>query len=208
VQDEVHYFDKNYFLPLRWYRNHFVRSDGSLLNGEATPVYMSKKSAIDRIRVHYPDVKLIVFLREPIQRAFSKWNRVRQRNDAARVATKPFVRSVLDNDRKLLTNGLYAEHLEYILKRFPRENLHIAISERVLDRPAQEYERISRFLDLAPFDFGASERRHSTTYKSDLKETDVKLLFDRYAAENERFYELMDERIDEWEGFYRHHGLA
>lgn len=206
VLDELHYFDKRYGLPLRWYQNHFVNKAG-LLNGEATPLYMPKKLAIDRIQRHYPGVKLIAFLREPVQRAFSKWNRIRSRNDQASVATKSFAQSVLDDDRNLLTNGLYADQLEYILERFPRQNLHIAVSEQVLAQPNEEYDRIVRFLDLPPFSFDAAKRRHPTRYLAELQLADIERLFPVYAESNERLYKLLGDPIPEWSEFYRGHGL-
>ena len=42
--------------------------------GEKTPSYYYLLFAIDRIHNHYPDIKLILILREPISRAFSQFN--------------------------------------------------------------------------------------------------------------------------------------
>ena len=42
--------------------------------GEATPIYMYWKNAIKRIYNYNSDMKLILVLRNPIDRAFSHWN--------------------------------------------------------------------------------------------------------------------------------------
>jgi hypothetical protein len=202
VQDEVHYFDKKYYLPLWWYQNHFIRFEKNIINGEATPVYMRKRWAIDRIHKHYPAIKLIAMIREPIQRAFSKWSRVKLINDRREIPTKPFLSSVIEDDQHLLSNGFYYDQIEYIIEKFSRENIHIAISEQVLAEPAEQYNRMVRFLGLPAHDFEGLRRKHQTVYSVDLKHEDIKELYDIYRPHNEKLYELLGGRIEQWEDFY------
>ena len=43
--------------------------------------FKDNKKYIDRIYKHYPNIKLIIILREPIQRAFSHWNHITNNYD-------------------------------------------------------------------------------------------------------------------------------
>ena len=48
--------------------------------GEATPIYIYWKKAIERLVRYNPNIKLIIVLRNPITRAYSHWNMMRNRN--------------------------------------------------------------------------------------------------------------------------------
>jgi hypothetical protein len=203
VSREVHYFDRKYFLPHWWYKNHFVRNDRGLLNGETTPVYLSRSHAMERIHRHYPQMKLVMLLREPIQRAFSKWTRRTRKG----TCTRPFIPSVLESEGNILRNGFYADHLEYILTMFPRENLHIAISEQVRQQPALEYNRIVKFLGLSEHPFEDLSFKGVSHYGTKLSHSDVSTLLEVYEPHNARLYELLGGEIPEWQEFYAQHGV-
>ena len=49
------------------------------MTGSVTPIYTYWKPAMERIRDYHPGIKLIVLLRNPIDRAFSHWNMYRER---------------------------------------------------------------------------------------------------------------------------------
>ncbi|MGV7223093.1 MAG: sulfotransferase family protein [Nitrospinales bacterium] len=77
IPKEIHYFDKwiNYGYSLEWYENHFKSfNKKSMLFFESSPNYVYSKSVIKKIYRYYPNIKLILILRNPIDRAYSAWN--------------------------------------------------------------------------------------------------------------------------------------
>jgi hypothetical protein len=72
---ELHFFDKsaNYEKGVEGYYKEFKISRSTIVMGEATPFYMASRKACKRIVKHFPDVKMIVILREPISRAYSEY---------------------------------------------------------------------------------------------------------------------------------------
>lgn len=79
---EVRYFDRddNYKKGKKWYHKAFVNlsnRQGSLLCFEATPEYIYRSYAAQRMYETYPDLKIIMILRDPVKRAFSAWNMYR-----------------------------------------------------------------------------------------------------------------------------------
>ena len=73
---ELHFFDLHYGRGAAWYRSQFpllasVKKDS--LVGEATPYYLCHPHAPKRIHGLVPDVKLIVLLRDPVDRAISHY---------------------------------------------------------------------------------------------------------------------------------------
>lgn len=84
-EKEVHYFDNDsHFLnaapDYAAYHAAFSPAPSHKILGEATPIYMYWHEAPRRIQEYNPEIKLIVLLRNPVQRAFSHWNMERARN--------------------------------------------------------------------------------------------------------------------------------
>jgi hypothetical protein len=81
-QKEIGYFDQDisYRRGNRWYHSHFPlphRLGRRGVTFEATPEYLYYPKAAQRIFSYDPALRLIVLLREPIERAFSAWNMFR-----------------------------------------------------------------------------------------------------------------------------------
>ena len=76
----VNYFDLNYYRGPDWYRGHFPVEEiarrrragsGDPVAFEASGYYLYHPFAMERIGRDLPDVKLVVMLRDPVERAFS-----------------------------------------------------------------------------------------------------------------------------------------
>ena len=68
---EVHYFDLNYNESQNWYKRHFENAKRSQKCGEITPFYLFHPSSAKRIKQTIPEIKLIVLLRDPVERVIS-----------------------------------------------------------------------------------------------------------------------------------------
>jgi hypothetical protein len=78
---EIRFFNRNKFYAKgkAWYHAHFPfpSRHHQIITYEATPEYLYYPNCAKRIYAYNPDLKLIVLLREPIERAFSAWNMYR-----------------------------------------------------------------------------------------------------------------------------------
>ena len=76
AQKELHYFDRFFDQGIEWYRRCFPPPkwiDGRrAITGEATP-YLSKPSAAERMAKVLPQARLLVLLRNPVDRAYSDY---------------------------------------------------------------------------------------------------------------------------------------
>ncbi|MEM1260746.1 MAG: sulfotransferase domain-containing protein, partial [Bacteroidota bacterium] len=72
-EKEIHFFDKYFSKGVEWYETQFPKKEenSDFLTGEATPAYLLFPSIPKKVYELYPDVKLIVILRNPVDRAFS-----------------------------------------------------------------------------------------------------------------------------------------
>lgn len=73
---ETHFFDKwiNYDYRFKWYENHFKALSSKKLFFESSPNYIYYENVAKRIHKSYPNIKLILILRNPVNRAYSAWN--------------------------------------------------------------------------------------------------------------------------------------
>ena len=103
----VHYFDTGYDHGLGWYQGHFPlraraalvrRATGEVpLTFESSPYYMFNPLAAERISRDLPEVKLLVLVRDPVERAYSA-----HAHELARgFETEPFERALELEDQRL-----------------------------------------------------------------------------------------------------------
>jgi hypothetical protein len=72
---ELHFFDKSrlYKTGIGKYLSNFAVYDDTAFIGESTPSYIASRLACQRIYRHFPGVKMVILLREPINRAYSEY---------------------------------------------------------------------------------------------------------------------------------------
>lgn len=72
---EMHYFSKKHQpRDLEWYKSHFTSLKKNPLFFEASPNYIYHEHVARKLKELYPSIKLIVVLRNPVDRAYSAWN--------------------------------------------------------------------------------------------------------------------------------------
>src|SRR5256712_8322135 len=102
--------------------------------GECTPIYVYWKPAIERIWKYNPGIKLLILLRNPVERAFAHWNMQRfkgrepldffdaVREEQTRIAGAPPVEA---RRFAYVDRGFYARQLARLFKFFPREQVKV-----------------------------------------------------------------------------------
>jgi|SRR5690242_3518862 len=71
---ELHFFDSEYHKGDAWYRERFPSLRNGFITGEATPYYIFHPHTPTRVRDWNSKVKLIVLLRNPVDRAYSHYH--------------------------------------------------------------------------------------------------------------------------------------
>ena len=87
---ELFYFDDYYTRPIEWYKSFFPTKKeqeklerdlvASVITGEASPSYFFHPYAAKRIKETLPQIKLILVLRDPIERAYSHYTHIKRVN--------------------------------------------------------------------------------------------------------------------------------
>ena len=202
---EVHFFDdeaQDWAAPdYAAYHGHFPAHDDRPC-GEATPIYSYWPDSLERIAAYNPAMKLILVLRDPVQRAWSHW-----RMESARGAeTQPFAWCIREGRQRLfeadpwghhrefsyVERGFYAEQLERLFGLFAREQVLVLRSEDLRAGPAAALAGVRGFLGLPPAPAPAAREVHvgPKDLPGELAAADVAHLRSVYAADNARLAAL------------------
>lgn len=143
---ELHYFDWRYDNGDTWYLDHF-RNKPHLCVGEKTPRYMARPTAMEHIAHLLPDVRLVLVLRDPVKRFLSHFEHEnRKRAPKQKRNIEAFWDSRVGHDARW--RGKYDAQLSYIFALFPRNRVHIVISEELRHNTAAALARIQRFIGV------------------------------------------------------------
>jgi Sulfotransferase domain len=152
---ETHYFSRNFEQGPAWYGAFFKPAAAHQIVGEKSNSYLDHPEVPRRLRAVLPDVRLIVQLRNPIERALADCrSHFRRGAAAADVDRNPGVGGA-DADR-LHAGGLYYRHLSRFLELFPREQLCVTLYDDLDREPASVLNRIRAHIGLATTNVGGS----------------------------------------------------
>lgn len=129
----LYYFDQHFDKGRAWYLAQFAEAEGKPAVGEISHSYLSSPEAASRIAGLNPAMRLLVCLREPVDRAFSDYlDLVKNGQYDGSFET------ALDRFPRLIDRGRYATHLQRYVDQFPQHQLHVGLFDD-LRADAQAY---------------------------------------------------------------------
>lgn len=227
VTKEPSFFDIKFERGLSWYRKHFPTRIRKLHNSfrgldfmtfESTVSYIYHPHAPRRISQTLPRVKLILMLRNPVDRAYSSyWYRRAEWNDFEFQTFEDAIKfeienniaeqerkKILDDERypyhryyrySYLARGMYTEQLENLFSYFRRDRVFIIKSEDYFKDPAKVYTEVLRFLGLKeslPDRFPVKKKG----YHPEMSHSTRKKLQEYFEPHNERLYQILGVKFD------------
>ena len=144
--------------PFEHLTRHYDTARPGQLLGDATPIYLYWPHALDLLRDHNPDLRLIVSLRHPVVRGWSAWSMERRRgretlsfSDAIRhgrqrVADAPHGVHLI---YAYVERGFYSAQIERLLSLFPRQQVLFLRNDEIAPG-SPVLQRLQAFLGLDP----------------------------------------------------------
>lgn len=143
---EIHYFDYYWSRPHKWYLAHFPATDPhrpELIAGEATPGYLPHPKAAERLASRLPDTKIIVLLRNPVERAISHYFHEKR----VGFETRTLAEAMHSKDAWITGNDLTVEEeREWIESIFKRRRSQTRHPDCILERVPMHRAYIARSL--------------------------------------------------------------
>ena len=193
-----------------WYKSLF---DGDCC-GEKSANYIEESISMGRMTEYIPNVKLILNIRNPIDRAYSEYQMQRAK------INRPFDMDLV-NQRGYLYRGMYYQQINSnVLPFFPKESLYIVIQERMKNNINYELAKLCDFLEVRPHNFEIEETTaaKATDRSLDLNEDGRVRLYKKWHSEykpmsmemgknlsqyfkkhNENLFKFLGYEIMEWE---------
>jgi hypothetical protein len=224
TQKEVHFFDWHFDRGIPWYQAQFpallqadmaeTRQSQRVLTGEGSPYYLFHPLAPARAALVVPKTKLIVLLRNPVDRAYSHYCRMvmegreplsfqdavaqeetRIRGEGQKLAADPHYYSYNHPHYSYLARGIYVDQLQRWMNSFPQEQFLILKSEDFYATPERKLKEIFLFLGLpngAPLQQQRYKPFNSSTYSQPKMEPEIrKRLLSYFEPYNERLSTLL-----------------
>ena len=156
---EVHFFDLNYHMGIKWYEKNFAHCNSGKVKaiGESSPLYMYLEEVPERIHETLPDIKLVFILRHPVDRAYSHyWHEVRlgyeylSFRDAIRVEEDRLSRGDIFSRRhySYKDRGKYIIQLKRFRKYFSDDQMLILVTEDLRRSPEDVMKKILGFIGV------------------------------------------------------------
>ncbi len=151
AERELHYFDQHFNRPLREYYQHF-KNHSTLVKGEVMPGYgIIPKWKIDWIRRVQPDMKLILIVRDPIDRA---WSHARMsygtlhHRDLSTVSAKEFIHHF--KHPLSVKKGNYLKILANWHRYFSADSICILFYDDLFEQGEKLLNQVFVFLAVSP----------------------------------------------------------
>lgn len=212
---EIHYFSQHFTKGLDWYLQHFPERAANKISGEASPFYLFHPHSAERIASELPDIKIIILLRNPVERAISHYHQQARRHHEKLPMLEAFRQEPARIDKawhKLLAGqqisgmkiqqcsylkrGEYLEQLQRYEKQFPAHRIFIIESAEFFEHPHETLGKVFQFLAVDP-QFKPKDLwpRKPGNYESTDPET-LAFLRQYFAAHNEALYQHLGYRFN------------
>lgn len=192
---EVHFFDhEEYFAngnpDYSKYHVFFNPNKTHKVLGEATPIYMYWRDSPKRIFEYNREMKIIVILRNPVERAYSHWNMERSRHadnlsfrDAINTESERCGEALPYQHRvfSYIDRGHYLDQLRRIWEYFPKEQVLVLKNADLKLSPEETLNQAASFLGITPFNYIEEKDVHSRPYVSHISKEErayLKSIFD------------------------------
>lgn len=146
---ELHYFSREYERGDAWYLSQFAPTPTTRLVGEKSNSYLDTPEAAARLHAALPHARLVVMLRDPVQRAYSDYCMLLRRGEVGSDIERYLDPRVAGSGRFLSTSR-YAPHLNRLLEHYDRDAIHVAQYEDVAKDPQGVVDGVRDHLGLEP----------------------------------------------------------
>src|SRR6266571_2038902 len=160
-QQEIHFIDDDTTfattVDYEQLHKHYPLVAPSTIAGDCTPSYIYFKPAAERIWRYNPKIKLLVLLRNPVERAFAHWNMQRFKGrepldflDAVKAEKKRVLENSPLQSRRFsyVDRGFYSKQLERVFHFFPHEHVKLIKFEEFRDKNRETLDSIFAFLGV------------------------------------------------------------
>ncbi|HHH53875.1 MAG TPA: hypothetical protein ENK91_09470, partial [Bacteroidetes bacterium] len=206
-EKEINFFDIYYKEGKSWYKSQFPFDlSNDKVTGDFTPYYLYHPLSSKRAVSFNPDFKIIILLRNPVNRAISHYNMIKNRYSfdpfyerltyfkqeilaqeaiEKKLLKYRFTYSEIHRHCSYLRRGIYLYQIKHWQQYFPKENFLIIKSEEFYNNPQKVLNKICDHLGINHFyNYDLNVNRFKGDYKEEINPEIVKKLKEFYEPYN------------------------
>lgn len=214
------YFDLNYERGWSWYLGHFplrrvaqiTRRTKKLVTFESSGYYMVHPIAPTRIAKDLPNSKIVVMLRDPVDRAHSAHRHEQRRGfetedferalelepsrtagEIERIVKDPTYASYELQHHAYLGRGQYADQIQRLSDAVGKDRIYVIDADRLFQDPAQEFRDLCSWLGLDEPE-NVDARAWNAAPRAPLGDELRERLRDHFASHDRRLEDLLGKR--------------
>lgn len=191
------------------YHSFFSPKPPQRVYGEATPECMYWYDAPRRIWEYNPEMKLIIILRNPIERAYSHWNMRRLRpkdkreNRPFRIAVERETKTIphslpLQFKERYIDRGFYTDQIRRIWHYFPKEQTLFLKNEELRHDLQTTMNKVCDFIGVDRLKNLQQQEVFSKPYENSLSNQDRNFLKNIYKMEIKKLEHLLNWDCSNW----------
>ncbi len=128
-----------------WYETTLPVKARGILTGECSPTYLTSSGVAERIVRDYPDTKIFVIVRNPIERAVVQYEYAKsKRQVSSQISCARYLATV----PKAQTDGFYGQHLREYFAYYSSLQLHVIIYDELYENPLKVMQTLYAFLEI------------------------------------------------------------
>lgn len=141
---DLYFFSRYYDRGSDWYLSQFRDAANQAVVGEVCPDYLAEPLAAQRIRDTLgPDVRFMVSLRDPVDRAFSSYLYAAKHG----LAASTFRQTAIAKP-ELIDEGRYGTQLTSFTRLFSAEQIHVALFDQLESNPQGYLDEATDWLEI------------------------------------------------------------
>ncbi len=139
------------------FKQHFAPGQDASAVGLKRPSYLHEPEVPERLAHHLPDLKLIVALRDPIERAISAYFHQMRQSFAPVRDVNTGLRAILHGEwdetyartSQIIEYGFYYEQLDRYLRHFDQDQFFLTTYRSITKAPRATVQAICQFLNVS-----------------------------------------------------------
>ena len=161
-EKEIPYFLDTEMQTLGWnnfINTYYLKSKTNQLIGKSSPQYMMYDYSLKKIKKMFPDIKLIVILRDPIERLLSHYDMIKrfgkEKRDINTIISEQlnnieYYRNLKFSNEtgKYITSGEYDRILKNLKKSFKKKQILFLDFDKIILKPNKIYKEVCNFLNI------------------------------------------------------------
>ena len=148
---ETRFFDDDHLYKqgLQKYEEFFTQHSQKQVLGEYSPSYIHHEKALQRIKKHFPDIKLVITFRDPAEKIRSEYEYNKVSGTGSMIQYNS-LKQAIEQRRSLIERARHGKNLERVYQYFTPSQVFVGLFRDLKTEPENYIQSIFQFLDVEP----------------------------------------------------------